>query len=140
MQEQAKTATPTASRFQHLPSDVQHQIVQFLSSYEVITGIGSSARCLRNFCLPLVEEVCFVIPALDDAFYIAKKNGKEAGLALLPSNMHEWSDLSKRKGGKLAAGLLCHLPNIQAIYAWVWTPHFQAILGESICQLSGPRR
>ena len=129
MQEQAKTATPTpsstnntttTSSFVHLPKEVQQQILECLTSHELITGIGTSSRWLRNFCLPLVKEVHIVIPALQRASKIARMRGKEAGLALIPKILLEWREWVQRVGGKLANanGLLGRLPNVEVIHGW----------------------
>jgi hypothetical protein len=147
MQEQAKTATPTpnstttittTSSFEHLPNEVQQQILECLNSHELVTGIGTSARWLRKLCLPLVKEVHIVIPYLQHASEVARLNGLEAGLALLPTNVPAWKNWTKQEGGKLAAGLLGHLPNVEVIHG-SWNAHFSNILGLAVCRLDGPR-
>lgn len=105
----------------------------------MITGIGTSTGCLRELCLPLVKEVHIVIPTLQQASELARLNGRDAGQTLLPnpSTVKKWI---QREGGKLAAGLLGHLPNVEVIYG-IWSSHsyFSNILGEALCQVNEPR-
>jgi hypothetical protein len=93
MSEQAKsTETETASAgvtttitFATLPRELHCQLTKFLTSYETITGLSTSASWLRRLCLPLVEEVHIVVPSLREAFATAQAEGNdEAGFACLP--------------------------------------------------------
>jgi hypothetical protein len=131
--------TITVFTSDNLPTDVLQQILECLSTYELVTGIGTSARWLRKLCLLHVKEVHIVIPALQHASDTARLHGRDAGRALLLDlDYTKWTEWTKQEGGKLANGLLGQLPNVEVIHG-LWNSYSTGILGEALCQLNKPR-